>query len=173
MRATWSSATAASRSSATRKVNAGWQAALATTLQPRGLLMLRLFTQVARRESLAEVLGALHAGRIGSFHVFKWRLAMALQSDSTTGVKRDDVWRAYAAAGIDPARLPQPGWSPAAIRTIRSYENQQTRLCFPTLDEVRSLLDEAFEGIEVTFPQYELGERCPIVTVTPRRGRPV
>lgn len=145
-------------------------AALRKLLQPRGLLVYRHYAQSERRESLHDVLAALDAGQIGNFHVFKWRVAMALQADSPSGVKLDDIWRACTQAGVEPARLPQPGWSARAISTIRFYEGKESRLYFPSLEEFRSLLAESFQDIEVHFPSYELGDRCPIFTARPRNG---
>ena len=144
--------------------------ALVKLLQPRGLFVYRHFAQAERRETLQEVLAAMHAGRIGSFHIFKFRVAMSLQADSSSGVKLDDIWRVCTTAGIDPARLPQPGWSQRAISTIRFYEGKESRLYFPTLEEFRELLAESFQDIEVACPDYELGERSPILTARPRIG---
>lgn len=142
--------------------------ALRNLLRPGGLFVYRLFAQQERRETLDEVLRACHARRIGNFHVFKWRLAMAMQPDSRVGVRQDDIWRACMAAGLELAELPQPGWSPQAISTIRFYQGKETRLYFPTLAEFHGLLAETFDHVEVRFPTYELGERCPILMARPR-----
>lgn len=142
--------------------------ALSQLLRPGGLFVYRLYAQADRRESLEEVLQATRAGLIGNFHIFKWRLAMALQPDSRSGVKQHDIWRACQEAALDPARLPQPGWSARAAGTIRFYQGKESRLYFPTLAEFRNLLAESFQDIQVHFPSYELGERCPILTAGPR-----
>ena len=138
-------------------------AALHRLLKAGGLLVYRDFAGPRRRETLAEVFDAMRAGRISSFHAFKWRVAMAIQPDSRRGVRQDDVWRACMEAAIEPAKLPQPGWSPRAIDTIRFYRGKESRLYFPTVDEFRDLLAERFEDVQVVIPSYELGERCPIL----------
>jgi SAM-dependent methyltransferase len=143
-------------------------AALWRALRPGGLLVLRLFARAPGREPLAEVLRLAGAGRIGSFHAFKWRVAMALQPESRSGVRQHDVWAACRGAGLDVGSLPRPGWSARAANTIRFYRDQETRLYFPTIAEFRDLLRESFEDIEVALPDYELGERCPIFTARPR-----
>jgi hypothetical protein len=142
--------------------------ALRKLLKPGGLFIYRHYAQAPSRESLAEVVSTAHAGRIGNFHIFKWRLAMALQADSTSGVRQHDIWHACMEAGIDSSRLPQPGWSRRAVDTIHFYRDKQARLYFPTLDEFCTLLAGSFERIEVQHPHYELGERCPILTAHPR-----
>lgn len=139
-----------------------------TMLRPQGVLIHRLYAQADRKESLDEVLEAMQAGRIGNFHVFKWRVAGALQTSPEEGITLDAIWHACTKAGLDPARLPQPGWSPRAIESIRFYEGKQARHHFATLAEFQSLLAEHFERIEVIVPRYELGERCPILVARPR-----
>jgi hypothetical protein len=143
-------------------------AALRHVLQPRGLLVARLYAQANRRETLDEVVEAARAGQVGNFHVFKWRVAMALQPDSRVGVKLDDVWRACTSADIASPSLPQPGWSAPAVSTIRFYQGKDAYLSFPTFDEYLGVLDQGFQQIQVSFPGYELGGRCPIVTARPR-----
>jgi len=144
--------------------------AMRRLLRPAGLFVYRHYAQAAVRESVGEVLTAARAGSIGNFHIFKWRLAMALQPDSESGVKLHDIWHACMRADIDPTRLPQPGWSARAIDTIRFYREKEARLYFPTLEEFRHLLSEQFDDIEVQIPEYELGERCPILTARPGNG---
>ena len=137
-------------------------------LTPGGLFLYRHYAQLEPRETLEQVLSAARAGRIGSFHVFKWRVAMALQPDSHTGVRLHDIWQVCADAALDPTRLPQPGWSARAVDTIRFYRDRDARLYFPTLDEFREILSEDFDRIHVEFGQYELAERCPILSARPR-----
>jgi SAM-dependent methyltransferase len=133
-------------------------------LRPGGLFVYRHYAQDDPREPLQRVLDDARAGRIGNFHVFKWRLAMALQRDTSEGVGQNEIWAAWNAAGIDPARLPQPGWSPRAVSTIEFYRGKNARLYFPTLAEFRTLLSTSFRGIEIYRPGYELGERCPFLS---------
>jgi SAM-dependent methyltransferase len=143
-------------------------AELRRVLAPGGLFVYRHYAQADRRESLDEVLGAARSGSIGNFHVFKWRLAMALQQDSPAGVRQHDIWTAWSRAEIDATKLPQPGWSARAVGTIHFYRDKQARLYFPTLGEFTGLLEERYEDIEVRIPGYELGERCPVIAARPR-----
>jgi hypothetical protein len=138
-------------------------------LDPAGLFVYRHYAGVAPREPVEAVFAAARAGSIGNFHVFKWRLAMALQADGTSGVRQHDIWSAWTGAGIDAAALPQPGWSARDVSTIEFYHGKQARLYFPTLDEFVGLLEDRYEGIEVCYPGYELGERCPVIAARPRR----
>ncbi len=93
---------------------------------------------------------------------------MALQNSSSEGVRQHDIWSAWNAAGIDPAGLPQPGWSPRVVSTIEFYRDKQARFYFPALREFTGILGERYADIEVRLPDYELGERCPIIAAKPR-----
>jgi hypothetical protein len=143
--------------------------ALGTMLQPDGLLVYRGYAQAAGQEPLSDVIGAARARQVGSFHAFKWRVAMAVQRSSRDGVRLHDVWQACTDAGIDSAQQPQPGWSDRAVRTIRFYKDSDARLYFPTVNEFRDLLNETFDVVNIQFPHYELGERCPHFAARPRR----
>jgi len=143
-------------------------AELRRILAPDGLFLYRHFAQVENPESPEAVLSAARSGTIGSFHAFKWRLAMALQADSASGVRQQDVRAAWTQAGIDPTRLPQPGWSERAVGTIDLYRGKQARLYFPTVREFTALLEEQYDDIQLRYPAYELGERCPTISAKPR-----
>ncbi|MFN4259681.1 MAG: hypothetical protein ACK4RK_10305 [Gemmataceae bacterium] len=132
--------------------------------RPGGLLIMRLFTRPARGESPNDVFAALAEGSIGSFHVLKWRLAMALQTDSRRGVQLADIWQTWHDAAIDATELAaRTGWSLDSIHTIAHYQGKEAFLTFPTLAEFQTVLAEQFAALSLHIPSYELGERCPIV----------
>jgi hypothetical protein len=143
-------------------------AELRRVLAPSGLFVYRHYAQTENPESLEAVLSAARAGAIGNFHVFKWRLAMAMQAESSAGVRQQDIRDEWSRARIDPARLPQPGWSPRTVSTIELSWDKQARLYFPTAKEFAALLEEQFTGVELRYPAYELGERCPVISAKPR-----
>lgn len=148
-------------------------AALAKTvaeiLKQDGLLLMRFFTQLEGKESSDNVFSELLAGNIGSFHAFKWRLAMSLQQSSRQGVCLHDIYRAWLDAAIDEASLmAQTGWSQEAIDTISLYKDKKNHFAFATLSEVHETLAEHFVQESIYFPQYELGDRCPIISLCPR-----
>jgi hypothetical protein len=138
-------------------------AALHKLIKPGGLFVYRHYAQIHQRESPAKVLEDAHNGHIGNFHIFKWRLAMAMQENATVGARQSDVWNAWNNARIDFRKLPQPGWSDRAVSTIDFYKDKQACIYFPTLGEFQSLMNGMFEKVEVIYPTYELGERCPFL----------
>ena len=148
------------------------RAALASfrrVLSPEGLFVVRYFCAPDRPETPAAVFADLLGGRIGSFHAFKWRLAMALQRTAGEGVAWGAIWEAWHAEVRDPEALMRAlGWPAAQLRTIDVYRGATARISFPTYAEAQALLGEAFAPLQKIVPRYELGERCPIVIARPR-----
>jgi hypothetical protein len=126
------------------------------------LLVVRCFVEPEQHEPPEAVFGNLHAGDYHSFHVFKFHLAMSLQSAAGSGVRLADVWERWSAERISPEELQQTkGWPIAEIRTIDVHRGAENRLWFPTLAQMRALLEEGFRLEELTIPEYAMGERCP------------
>jgi len=142
---------------------------LRALLRPDGLALMRFFIRPERPETPAIVFGDLEAGQIGNFHVFKWRLAMAVHGALADGVRLADIWDAWHAAVPRPEILARNrGWPLPVISTIDDFRGVDARYTFPTLAEARSAMAEGFEEIACHFPSYELGERCPILAFRPR-----
>jgi hypothetical protein len=146
-------------------------AALHKALRPDGLLHARTFVQPARREEPEQVLDDLSAGKVPSFHHFKLRLFMAVQQSTAEGLAVRDVYAAWAAARIDPRALAaRTGWPAGVVKTIAAYQDNPTRLSFPTIEEAQAALRGFFEDAAPRLPRYVLGGRCPTWTLRPRRG---
>lgn len=147
-------------------------AELGRLLRPDGRFVVRCFAQVEERESLDAVFDDLARGRIGNFHILKWRITMALQESAGSGVAVGSVWSALDDAWPELDRLAErTGWPVEEVRTIGVYRGVATRYTFPTLAEYRDVLAAAgFVVAGVAIPSYELGERCPILVIEPRGG---
>lgn len=138
-------------------------------LRSGGRYLARLFVRPDQPEPVERVFDDLEAGRIGNFHVFKWRLAMALHDGLDRGVRVDDIWSRWKRAGLQPRVLARrTGWPEPEIRTIEAYRGGQARYTYPTLDEARAALSDDFEELDCRFPRYELGERCPTLLLARR-----
>jgi SAM-dependent methyltransferase len=134
-----------------------------------GRLVLRAFVQPEAREDLAAVGAALRAGHLGSFHAFKWRLAMALQPSTERGVRLADIWNACGDLCPDRAALAAAtGWPLETIATLDAYRGVTATYAFPTLAELRAVLAADFLELACHTPAYELGERCPTLVLAPR-----
>jgi hypothetical protein len=129
---------------------------------------MRYFVRPERSETQGAVVDDLWQGRIGNFHIFKWRLAMALHGSLEEGVRLGDIWSAWHEAVPDPARLAaRLGWRKEVINTISNYRDVDTCYSFPTLEEARALVGD-FEIVSTRIPDYELGQRCPTLVMRPK-----
>lgn len=140
-------------------------ASLGRVLVPGGLFSIRSFCRPEPAESLEAVLDALFAKRIGNFHAFKWRLAMALHGDDATrGVHLADVWRTFRERCGGAAEIAQRcGYPIDEVLTIDNYREASASYSFATVAEVVSQFEAEFELIERWHGSYELSERCPLL----------
>lgn len=146
-------------------------ATLEHLLAPGGRLLLRLFARPARPETVTEVLRALDTGEIDNFHIFKWRLAMALHGNSDGGVRLADIWQAWHDGVKDPRALAaRRAWPTHTLETIDAYRDQATRYTFPTLAELRTLLSANFVEDDCQLPDYDFGQCCPRFVLRPADG---
>ena len=129
---------------------------------------MRQFCRPDQAESLEDVCESLWSGGVGSIHVLKWRIAMAVHGDRCDhGVLLDDIWRAYRSIVPDPSRLMDRfGWAPNAVATVENYRGSHARYTFPSLAEVALAMPE-FNVQVVGHGNYELAERCPILSLSP------
>ena len=141
-------------------------ARISRLLKKDGLLIMRFFTQSEIKESPDQVFDQLSKGKIGSFHAFKWRLAMSLHESPDNGVCLHDIYTGWLRGDVkEQALMAKTGWPAEALHTINLYENKQNSFAFAPLAETVAILKEFF-SIQATYiPTYELGERCPILVL--------
>lgn len=143
--------------------HASMLARTARTLSAGGLLAIRFFVRPPQSETPEQVLEDLGRGTIGSFHAFKLRLGMALQGDVREGVRLGDVHDAWRAAGLDvDAVAADRGWKREEVATIDLYRDRDVRHFFASWQEILRVFEPRFELVDCRWPDYELGERCPI-----------
>jgi methyltransferase family protein len=145
-------------------------AAVAAVLRPGALLCGRTFVSPPRAERIEDVLTDLRAGRAGSVHAAKWRVAMALQGGAEHGVALAEVWKVFESAGERRELGARNGWCESSMATLDAYRGVSSRLCFPTFARTRELFAVHFDELECRLPDYELGERCPMLLMR-RRGK--
>lgn len=142
--------------------------AVRRVIRDNGLFLMRFFIRPQVQETVAAVVDDLWQGRIGNFHVFKWRLAMALHGSLDEGVRLADIWDAWRAAIPEPEQLASRlGWPLQVILTVEAYRGVETHYTFPTLTEARAAAMEAFSEVECIVPGYEMGDRCPTIIFKP------
>lgn len=130
-------------------------------LRPGGLYCMRCFLRPPGPEPLEGLLADLQAGRISEFELFIWRLAMALHGDEGEGVSTDRVWNVWRSLVPEPRPLfERLGWSAQAYDNMAQWGHLRTAIPFPTLAEVTRWTAPAFEFLECSYGDYEMGDRC-------------
>jgi len=141
---------------------------LRALLRPGGRMLFRFFIRKNSRETIDDVLNDLNAGRIGNFHVFKWRLLQALHDDNE-GVLLGQVWDVWDKLGLTPSQLSKRhGWPEEEVLTIDSYHGKDIRYWLPNKSELEELLAADSRVLSITQGHYELAELCPVVLFEPR-----
>lgn len=139
-------------------------------IAPGGKILLRVFVSPEQKESRKLVCSEASAGKMKSFHAFKWRLSMAIASET------EDHHVAVAETGTtfdrlipDRKRLADAtGWRAEDIATIDFYRGSQARYCYPTLEQVRESIPASLKETGLIYGHYELAERCPILVLEAR-----
>lgn len=135
---------------------------LARILEPEGIVCMRMFLRPDQPESPKAIADDAYGGRIQSFHVLKWRIAMTLAQAPTYSVAVEDILAAFESMFPDRRELAKNAkWSLDVINTIDAYSGASTRLNFPTLQALVDTCAPSFHITDKMVPDYELGACCP------------
>ena len=146
---------------------------LARVLQPDALLCVRYYALPPVRESLRDVGAAVAAGEVQSFHALKWRVAMAVCEGPAFSVAVPVIRAAFESLFPDRDSLAAAtGWPREQIDTIDAYQGLLTRYTFADLDTLQALCAQWFTLEAMACGDYELGERCPTLSLRRRSVAP-
>jgi len=143
---------------------------LTKIVAPGGRILLRVFTSPEQPESRAQVCLEALGGKMKSVHAFKWRLSMAIASESPDHTLNvTETATTFDRLIPDRQRLAAAtGWRADEIATIDFYKGSDARYCYPTLSQVRNSIPPSLVEKKVIHGSYELAERCPILVLEPR-----
>jgi len=137
-------------------------------LRPGGRFVARTGLRPEQPETLDAILADLDAGRIGNPTALKVRVIATLHTRGTTGFwvgELQQLWhRLFPDVGAVAERF---GWSPAAVAMPDNY-SEDDRFLYPTLTELRSVVDPHFRQIDFCVGSYELADRFPTLVLEPR-----
>jgi len=139
-------------------------------ITPGGKILLRVFVSPEQKESRELVCSEALAGKMQNFHAFKWRLSMAIASETEDHhVAVAETCATFDRLIPDRKRLAAAtGWRAEDIDTIDFYRGSDARYCYPTLGQVRESIPPSLKEVEVIYGTYELAERCPILVLESR-----
>ncbi|CRX38619.1 class I SAM-dependent methyltransferase [Estrella lausannensis] len=132
-------------------------------LKPDGLFVIRFFTKPENVDPVESIYHDLLSGKIASFHAFKLRLAISLQSQTAQGVCLKDVWNTWDLRFKQGVlqNMQKLKWNRETIDTIDTYHLSDTVYTFPTKSEIRSIFSGHFSEKSLHTPGYYLGRCCP------------
>ena len=132
-----------------------------------GKFLLRVFVGAEEGEDRELVCNEALSGKIKSFHAFKWRLSMAIASESHDfSVNVAETCATFNRLLPNRKRLAAAsGWELSDIETIDFYRDSPARYYYPPLSQVRTTLSASFKESNMIYGHYELAERCPILVL--------
>jgi ubiquinone/menaquinone biosynthesis C-methylase UbiE len=138
-------------------------------LKFNGCFIMRFFIKPETNDSIEMIQDDFISGKINNFHVFKWRLSMALQNTFEQGICLNDIWNEWnnKFKQISDSLAEQLQWSKQTIHTMDNYKNVNAFYTFPTLRETSAKLHGYFIEQQIHKPDYTLGERCPTLMLKP------
>jgi Methyltransferase domain len=111
-------------------------------LDSNGHFFTRNFLAPERIESLDSLFDELHSGAAGSLHVFRWRLAAALQRRGREGVPRHVIGETWQRRAGDLSRLKATyGDGDGGISVFERYRNLDGRLFYFTLADLQEMIE--------------------------------
>ncbi|MHB8528955.1 MAG: class I SAM-dependent methyltransferase [Caulobacteraceae bacterium] len=141
---------------------------LASALSSEGRIVIRAFLTPDRAETVGAIRAEALDGRIGSFHAFKWKLAMAMVAEaSQPNLPVQSLHDLVVGEFPDRLALAEAaGWNREHIDTIDVYNGSPEIYSFPTLAQLRASAPDSFAAPRlVAAGGYELAERCPVVVI--------
>jgi len=133
-----------------------------------GLCVIRLFSAPPEQESPEQVFADLFARKIGNLNLLKLRLGMALADGDGQCVRLRQVWDAINNIEPDFLRLAEKiGWPLEHLFAINTYRERHMKYFFLRAEQVTDAFCHTpggFELMETHIPEYEMGDRCPILT---------
>jgi len=143
---------------------------LSRVILPGGRILLRLFVSPEQKESRELVCHEALSGKMKGFHAFKWRLSMAIASESADhNLSVAETCSAFDRLIPDRKLLASAtGWHAEDIDTIDFYRGSEARYSYPTLSQVRKTLHPSLKEIGLIQGTYELAECCPILMLESR-----
>ncbi|MBU0688224.1 MAG: class I SAM-dependent methyltransferase [Gammaproteobacteria bacterium] len=139
-------------------------------LKPGGKLLLRAFVCAAQAESPELVCHEARQGNIKGFHAFKWRLSMAIASQTPNYTFLvSETLRIFDRQFPDRQQLAEvTGWDMQDIDTLDLYQDSIALYSYPPLASLRKTLPKALVEIGLMYGHYELAERCPLLILERR-----
>lgn len=143
---------------------------VARVLKPGGKLALRAFVCAAPAETPEQVCHEVRQGNIKGIHAFKWRLSMAIASQTPDYTFQiSETLRTFDHQFPDRQQLAEvTGWDRQDIDTLDLYRDSIALYSYPPLESLRKTFPKALVETGLMYGHYELAERCPLLVLERR-----
>ena len=141
---------------------------VARVLAPRARFVCRGYLTPEQGESCAEVAQAAWRGECRSFLYFKFRLAMAIATETANpNITVRSIASAFDANFPDRDRLAKAsGWDRSEIEKIDVYKPSSEVYNFPTPTQTLAIIPPIFTNARlIPVGGYEMSERCPLLVM--------
>ena len=128
-------------------------------MAPGGVFVGRHFVKPDNQESEQSIITLASKGGIANFHIFKFKVAMSLQKSFSLGVKQGDIYDFITIHKNELSAI----FNDAEFDTLIPYKDQDVKMYFPKLNELKDIFKNNFSYLQVKTPGYLFGECCPIV----------
>lgn len=132
-----------------------------------GFLAIRLFAMPSQGLTVSQVTEQLADGAIGSFHEFKLRMLMALQSDPISGIPVADAYGRIVDCFERSGRhlVSKRGWSLDEIETLGAYQFSPSVYHFLTEEDsiLQFTKSGRFREVARVRGTYSFAEQCAIL----------
>jgi hypothetical protein len=99
----------------------------------------------------------------------KVRIGSTLQRSAGQGYSMHALWRLWQRLFPDPDGVADRfGWPLESFALVRDYADDDVRLVYPTVVELRDALAPFFSEVGYSQGSYELAERCPTLVLERR-----
>jgi hypothetical protein len=140
--------------------------ALSRIMRPGGVGAIRCYATPDTPEAAAHIVADAMAGRIESFDAFKWRLAMALVTETQPNILVTRIRDLFDFLVPDRAALATAtGWARATIDDIDAYRDSTLSLSFPKRHQLLDTIGPDFSAGFIETEGYPLAERCPLLVL--------
>ena len=134
---------------------------------PGGQLVFRVYLTPDAGETVIDLVRLSTRAADCSFQVFKWRLMMAMVSETgNPNININEVWLHFQRLFPDRMALSRAtGWEMRDIDSIDVYRGSTEVYSFPTRAQLFDAIPPDFERTLKRVGSYELAERCPLLII--------
>jgi len=138
-------------------------------LLPGSMAVLRHLLRPFPTPAADDVFAKLARGGIRNFSAFRHQVAQSLQPSFMDGISTCVARKAILESGVLDGKTQVPfGWPAEQLKRLDYWAAEGGSLCYPTLEELRALMNPDFEELDISCGAYEMAELSPTIACRTR-----